>query len=343
MAPAWALYPLVILAAVATTIASQALITGVFSLTMQAVQNGYSPRLKILHTSKDEFGQIYIKSMNRFLMVGSIALVIAFGSSSNLAAAYGLAVTTTMVITTLLFYVVARERWRWSRLTAGSLCSVFLLIDLAFWAANLLKIIDGGWFPLLVGIGGFTLMTTWKRGRQLLAKRQFEKIVPLTEFLERLKIEKPHRIDGTAIYLNRNLFHTPYALVHIYEHFKAVHSNIILLSVITEDEARIEDSERMQIATLDEHTFKIILRYGYLEQPDVAKDIAGLQIGHLTIDLEKASFMIGRENVYATELPGMALWREKIFAFAAKNEMPATDFFQLPKDRVVEIGVQLAI
>ncbi len=343
MAPQWALYPLVILATVATTVASQALITGVFSITMQAVQNGYSPRFKILHTSKDEFGQIYIKSMNQLLMVGSIALVVVFKSSSNLAAAYGLAVTTTMVITTILFYIVARERWRWSRLVAGSLCGLFLIIDLGFWTSNLLKIVDGGWFPLLVGIAGFTLMTTWKRGRKLLMDLQLSKIVPLADFLERLKTENPHRIDGVAIYLNRNIDKTPYALINTYEHFKAVHRHLIFLSVITEDIPKIDSADRIEIENLKDDYFKIILRYGYLEEPDIPTEIEGLQLGELKLDLKKSSFIIGKETIYATDLPGMAIWREKIFSLAAKNELPATDYFHLPRHRVVEIGTQFGI
>ncbi|MBC7742905.1 MAG: potassium transporter Kup [Bdellovibrionaceae bacterium] len=343
MAPSWALYPLVILAAISTTIASQALITGVFSLTMQAVQHGYAPRLRIAHTSKDEIGQIYVQSMNRLLMIGSIALVLSFKTSSNLAAAYGFAVTTTMVITTILFYVFARKKWKWSVLKAGSLCAVFLTVDLGFWSANLLKIIDGGWFPLLIGIAGFTFMTTWKTGRQLLKNRLSEKIIPLKDFLDRVANDNPHRAEGTAVYLNRNLNDTPYALVHSYEHFKTVHKHLIFLAVQTEESAHIEEANRVLVEKVCGQNYRIVLRYGYLEQPNVPRDIDQLMLGDVVLDIKQVTFIVGKENLFATEFPGMAIWREKFFSLMAKNELPATDYFQLPRSRVLEIGVQIEI
>ncbi len=343
LAPQWALYPLVILAALATTIASQALITGVFSLTLQAVQNGYLPRFHISHTSMHQIGQIYVKNMNRFLMVGSIALVLTFRTSSNLASAYGLAVTTTMVITTILFYFVAREKWKWSRLTAGSICGVFLIIDLAFWGANLLKILDGGWFPLLVGIVGFTLMTTWNRGRRLLSIRQHEKTILLTDFLHDIKAKNPNRIDGTAIYLNRSHDHAPYALVHAYKHFKTVHQNLVFLTVQTDSLPYVNAKSRVKVTPLPDENYQITLLYGYLEQPNVPKEVEKLNLGKLVIDVDQVSFIIGKESLYATDFPGMAIWREKIFSLVSKNEISASDYFQLPKDRVVEIGVQIAL
>ena len=343
MAPSWALYPLVILATVATTIASQALISGVFSITMQAVQSGYLPRLQISHTSKDEFGQIYIKSMNRLLMFGSIALVVAFKTSSNLAAAYGLAVTTTMVITTILFYFVARELWGWSLLKAGSLCGLFLIIDVAFFSANLLKIISGGWFPVLVGIIGFTIMGTWKTGKILLGQQLREKIVPLDELLNKFEQQKVQRFDGVAVYLSRSLNDAPYALIHTSEHFKSVHRYLIFLSVSTDDVAKVAESDRIKTEKLLGNNYRILLRYGYLEQPNVTKDISGLILDNLIIDCSNTTFIIGKENIYATEHPGMALWRERIFSVMSTNVVSATDYFRLPKNRVVEIGVQISI
>lgn len=343
LAPQWALYPLVILAALATTIASQALITGVFSLTLQAVQNGYLPRFHISHTSQHQIGQIYVKNMNRLLMVGSIALVLTFKTSSNLASAYGLAVTTTMVITTILFYFVAREKWNWSRLIAGTICGLFLVIDLAFWGANLLKIFDGGWVPLLIGISGFTLMTTWNRGRILLAARQEEKTILLTDFLNEIKSKNPNRIEGTAVYLNRSLLHTPYSLVHAYKHFKSVHQNLVFLTVKTDSLPYVAAEKRIQVSKLPDDSYQIILLYGYLEQPDVPKEIENLKLGNLELKMDQVSFIIGKESLYATDLPGMAIWREKLFSLVSKNEISASDYFQLPKDRVVEIGVQIAL
>lgn len=343
MAPSWALYPLVILAALATTIASQALITGVFSLTMQAVQSKYAPRLHIAHTSKHESGQIYVKNMNRLLMVGSIGLVVAFKSSSNLAAAYGLAVTTTMVITTILFYVVAREKWHWSRLAAGSLCGIFLVIDLGFWGANIVKIVDGGWFPLLVGSVGFTIMTTWNSGRKILAMRMQEKMIPLEKFLTDLEAQNPSRIEGTAVYLNRSLTLAPYALVHTYDHFRTVHKNLIFLSVEVSKSPKVEESARAEIKELWGRNFRVTLHYGYLELPDVPRDIRDLKFGDMTVESDKLCYIIGKQSLYATNLPGMALWREKIFTLISKNEISATDYFQLPKEKVVEIGMQISI
>lgn len=343
LAPSWALYPLVILAALATTIASQALITGVFSITMQAVQNKYAPRLHIAHTSEKQSGQIYVKNMSRFLMVGAIGLVVVFKTSSNLAAAYGLAVTTTMVITTILFYVVAREKWGWNRFTAASLCGLFLIIDLGFWGANLLKIVAGGWFPLLVGIAGFTIMTTWHSGRKLLSLRMAQKMIPLDQFLKNLSLENPTRIEGTAVYLNRSQTFAPYALVHTYEHFRIVHKNLIFLYVSVSKCPRVKDADRSKIVDLGNNNFRVTLTYGYLELPNVSRDIRDLKFGDIELDFSKISYVIGRQSVYATDFPGMAIWREKIFSLIARNEISATDYFQLPKDRVVEIGVQIEI
>lgn len=343
LAPSWALYPLVILAALATTIASQALITGVFSITMQAVQHNYAPRLHIAHTSEKESGQIYVKNMSRFLMVGAIGLVLAFRTSSNLAAAYGLAVTTTMVITTILFYVVAREKWGWSRLVAGSLCAVFLIVDLGFWGANILKFVEGGWFPVLVGVAGFTLMTTWHTGRKLLARRLADKMIPLDQFLKNVDAEKPDYIDGTAVYLNRSLALAPYALVHTYEHFKTVHRNLIFVSVVVGTAPIVDESERTSVADLSERRFHVIVNYGYLELPDIPRDLRDLKFGNIEVDPSKMSYIIGRQSLFATDFPGMSIWREKIFSLISKNEISATDYFQLPRDRVVEIGMQIEI
>ncbi len=343
LAPQWALYPLVILAALATTIASQALITGVFSLTLQAVQSGFLPRLHIAHTSKVEFGQIYVKNMNRLLMIGSMGLVVVFKTSSNLAAAYGLAVTSTMVVTTILFYFVVRENWKWSRLKAGLLCGAFLVIDLGFWGSNLLKIIDGGWFPILVGVVGFTVMTTWKSGKKLLRTQLRQKIIPLNEFLEKIKTQNAARIDGIAIYLNQSLIDTPYALIHTYEHFKVVHRNLIFLSVTTDNIPHVPEADRLRVRQLNDGHTQINLKYGYLEQPNITRDIQDLQLENCKLDMDQISFIIGKESIYATHFPGMALWREKVFTLISKNEISATDYFQLPKKRVVEVGVQIAL
>jgi len=344
MAPPWALTPLVILATIATTLASQALITGVFSITMQAIQNGYIPRIQISHTSRKEYGQIYIKRVNYVLMVGCIGLVLAFRTSSNLASAYGFAVTTTMVITTVLFYVVLREKWYWSRLVAGSLCFIFLFIDLSFWSANILKLVEGGWFPLLVGIAGFTIMTTWANGKRILAVRLKDKILPLEGFLKALEHKDIYRTSGVAVFLNRSLTDAPYSLIHVCEHFKTVHKNLIFLTVITKSIFQIPAHERITIEKMGPHNYRVVLRYGYLEQPNIAEDIKNLDLGDFVLDVHRASFVISKENLVATkDIPGMALWREKLFSLLSRNEISATDYFQIPKDRVIEIGVQIPI
>jgi KUP system potassium uptake protein len=343
MAPEWILIPLVVLATLATTIASQALITGVFSITLQAIQQGYIPRMLVSHTSAEEMGQIYIKSINRALMVSCILLVLLFKSSSNLAAAYGIAVTGTMIITTILFYFIAIQKWKWNFYLTTLLCLVFALIDLVFLTSNLLKILDGGWFPLLIGICGFIFMTTWKTGRRILGYRLREKTMPITDFFIKAKSDKLHMVDGTAVYMNRNQNLTPYALVQLAEHFKCIHKNIVFMTVISEQKPYLKNEERYSVNSIFENGYQVIIRHGYLEQPDVPKILNELKEQNPIFDPHKLSFILGRETIFATDHPGMALWREKIFAIQAKNEMPATQYFQLPKDRVVEVGTQVAL
>jgi KUP system potassium uptake protein len=235
LGPSWALYPMVGIATVAAIIASQALISGAFSLTRQAMQLGYVPRLQIVHTSSHEIGQIYMPAVNWFLLVGVIALVLGFKNSSNLAAAYGIAVTTTMVITSILAFMVAKDRWGWHPLAAGALFGVFLIVDLAFFATNVVKIVDGGWFPLLLAAGIFLLMTTWRRGRGILYQRLTDGFLPLAKFFERIKAEKTHRVPGTAVFMTSNLDVTPPSLLHNVEHNKVVHERVVFLTVVNED------------------------------------------------------------------------------------------------------------
>lgn len=344
MAPKWSLIPLVILASLAATIASQALISGVFSITMQAVQQGYMPRFLIQHTSEKEFGQIYIKNINRFLMVGSILLVLMFKTSSNLAGAYGIAVTATMLITTILFYYVAVYRWHWNRLFTKTICILFGLIDLAFFGSNTLKMFDGGWLPIMIGVGGFIYMTTWKTGRRILGHRLKEKIIPLDDFFEQVDKDNHVKVDGMAIYMNRNLAMTPYSLVHSYEHFKSIHKNIMFMTVVTDMIPRIDDdTKRFELAKPNDRYYQLTVHYGFLEKPDIPKVLDCLKKDYPQFDPMKVTYILSRENIYATENPGMALWREKLFAIQAKNEMPATEYFNLPRSRVVEIGAQVAL
>ena len=343
MAPNWMLTPLVILATLSTVIASQALITGVFSITMQAVQLGYIPRVLIEHTSEKEFGQIYVKSMNRMLMIACILLVFFFKTSSNLAAAYGIAVTTTMGVTTILFYLVARQKWRWSRLKAGVICGFFLIIDLSFWGANLLKIVDGGWVPLAVGLFIFVMMTTWKKGRKLLAQRIRDEVIPLSLFLDKIDAQKPYRNPGIAIYMASGLKDTPYALIQSFEHYKSIHEHLIFLSVVTEEIPQVPQSRRVEVNSIGHGCYTVFIHYGYMERPNIPKELDGLQIGNILLNPNEATYFIGKERLFATEKPGMAIWREKLFAFQTANAQDATTFFQLPRKRVMEVGVQVEL
>lgn len=343
MAPPWMLTPLVILATLSTVIASQALITGVFSITMQAVQLGYIPRVLIEHTSEKEFGQIYVKSMNRMLMVACILLVFFFKTSSNLAAAYGIAVTTTMGVTTILFYLVARQKWRWSKLKAGVICGFFLMIDLSFWGANLVKILDGGWVPLAVGLFIFIMMTTWKKGRKLLGQRIRDEVIPLSLFLNKIDREKPFRNPGMAVYMASGLKDTPYALIQSYEHYKTLHERLIFLSVVTEEIPQVPQSRRVEVNDIGHGCFTVFIHYGYMERPNIPKEIDQLLVGDMLLDAYAVTYFIGKEKLFATDKPGMALWREKLFAFQTANAQDATTFFQLPRKRVMEIGVQVEL
>ena len=343
MAPDWFLYPLVFLATMATTIASQALITGVFSISMQAVQQGWLPRLFISHTSEKEFGQIYIKKINYFLMMGCILLVLIFKTSSNLAAAYGIAVTLTMIITTILFYVVAVYRWGWSTYVTATLCTVFAIVDLAFLGSNLLKIVDGGWFPLILGIVGFIYMSSWKRGRQILFSKLRRKHISITDFIIKIDSEKMQRPDGVGVFMARSLSSTPLALVQIAYHLKSVHKNLIFVMVEITNKPRVSLSQRYFVNELAQNCYQVTIKYGYLEMPNVPDVFDMIKETNPIFDKDKASFFIGRESIFASQIPGMALWREKLFSYMSKNELPATDYFELPKKRVMEVGTQVSI
>jgi KUP system potassium uptake protein len=339
MAPDWAMIPLVIIATFSTCIASQALITGVFSLTMQAVQLQYIPRVTIDHTSKEEFGQIYVRTVNFILMVACIALVLTFRTSSNLAAAYGIAVTTTMVITTILFYFVAIYGWGWNKVFAFLLCGFFLVIEGSFWGANLLKVLHGGWFPLVVGILIYTLMTTWNRGRQILSERMLEYIIPLTNFLENVRTTKPVRVPGVAIYMSGHPQYVPPTLYQSYRHFNCMHEHLVLLFVHTSDIPHVPVSNRVRLQNIGPQIYKVAIDYGFMDLPDVPHELRGLILDHnVALDPDNATFFLGREHIMATEREGMMIWREHLFAIMSRNSQPATRFFQLPRNRVVEIG-----
>ena len=343
MAPSWALYPVVIIATMATVIASQALITGAFSLTMQAIRLSYLPRLAVEHTSPDEQGQIYISGINWLLMVSCIALVLVFRSSSNLAAAYGVGVATTMVITTILLCVVARARWKWPLPVVLIFGAFFLAIDLAFWGANLLKVLDGGWFPLAIGIIGFTLMTTWRRGRTILAQRLSETTMPWPELNRLVKEHKLACVPGTAVFMASDPTKIPPALFHNIEHNKAIHEKVIFLSVIVHDEPRVPVAERVEVFPLENDFYRVCLNYGFMDQFNVPRDLLLARAQGLDLDPNKVSYFLGRERVLSSDRPGMAHWREHLFIVMTRNSRSATDFFRLPPERVVEMGTQVEI
>lgn len=343
LAPKWALYPLVALSTMATVIASQAIISGVFSLTRQAIQLGYLPRMEIVHTSRAEIGQVYIPTVNWALMFATIALVIGFRSSTNLAGAYGLAVSMTMIITTILAYVVARDLLGWSALTAGAVTVAFLIGDLAFLGANLAKIADGGWFPLLVAAVVFTLMTTWRQGRRILNVRLREGALSPEDFVKSLRGHPPVRVPGTAVFMHRSGGVIPPALLHSLKHYKALHKQVVLLTVMTEEVSHLGDDERLQVDDLGEGIYRVTCRYGYMEEADIPALMERIsRERHLSIPPMDTTYFLGRESLIITARPsGMATWREKLFASMMRNAESAARFFRLPPNRVVELGAQI--
>jgi KUP system potassium uptake protein len=342
LAPKWALYPLVVMATMATVIASQAIISGVFSLTRQAIQLGYLPRMEIIHTSSAEIGQIYIPGVNWTLMLATIALVLGFRSSSALAGAYGVAVSATMIITTILAYVVARDLLHWSVLTAGAVTVGFLIPDFAFLSANLAKIADGGWFPLVIGGAVFTMMTTWRAGRAILSARLLDGALPPDLFVESLKKRPPVRVPGTAVFMHRAGDVVPPALLHSLKHYKALHQQVILLTIITEEIAHLNGEERLDLVPLGEGIYRVTGRYGYMEEQDVPALLARLEERGLSIPPMDTTYFLGRETLIVTDRPsGIATWREKLFAWMMRNAAGAARFFRLPPNRVVELGAQI--
>ncbi len=343
MAPQWALIPLLVLATIATCIASQAVISGAFSLTGQAVQLGYLPRVDIKHTSARERGQIYIPGINWLLMIGCIWLVLEFKTSSALAAAYGVAVTATMGITTVLFYFVAVRLWNWPAWRAGLLCGVFLVIDLAFFGANIVKVADGGWFPLAVGALIFLVMSTWKTGRRILSRKVKDAQFPIDLFLKDIERNPPLRVRGTAVFMNREADGIPPALLHNLKHNQVIHDQVVFLTVITEGVPHATATERLTVTPLGQGFFRITIRYGFMEQPDIPLALSTLNVEGLKFEPMRTTYFLGRETLIAARNPGMALWREHLFARMLRNETTATAYFSLPPNRVVELGAQIEL
>lgn len=342
-APPWTLPFLIALATAATLIASQAVITGAYSVTQQAIQLGYLPRLQIKYTSEQEMGQIYIPFINWALLLGIIALVVGFQSSSELAAAYGIAVTGTMLIDTLLGFVVVVCLWRWNRNLAIAGLAFFLCIDLAYFSANSIKILDGGWFPLLIGVIVFTLLSTWKRGRELLMQNLKNEGLHLGPFLKQLMQHPPQRVSGTAVFLTADPDGIPHALLHNLAHNKVLHERVVLLTVHTETEPRIPANMRITITHLGTGFYRVVLHYGFMDSQDIPKALLQCTAQGLDFDLMQTSFFLSRETLVASKLPGMAPWRERLFIQMARNANSAMAFFKIPTNRVVELGSQVEI
>ena len=342
-APSWALFPMIGLATAAAIIASQAVISGAFSVTRQAIQLGYLPRMQIVHTSEHEIGQIYIPFINWALLAGIVGLVLGFGSSSALAAAYGIAVTGTMIIDTILGFVVVLTLWRWNRWIAivGLVC--FLTVDLAFFAANSLKIVQGGWFPLLIGLVVFTLLSTWKYGRKLLLKRLQSGGIALEPFVQSMIAHPPIRVPGTAVFMTASKEGVPHALLHNLAHNKVLHERVVFLTVLTEDVPYVAGNKRMQIEEMGERFYRIYLHFGFQDAPHSPKALLLCQQAGLTFDMMQTSFFLSRETIISTGMPGMAPWREHLFIAMARNAESAMSFFRIPTNRVIELGSQVEI
>ena len=342
MAPDWALYPVVGIATLATVIASQAVISGVFSLTRQAVQLGQLPRLNIVQTSHESYGQVYIPFMNWILMVATIGLVLGFQSSSNLAAAYGVAVSMDMVITTILAFFVA-YRWGWFPRVAGAIAVALLVVDLSFLGANLFKVPDGGWYPLLVAGVIFFIMGTWRRGRELVGAQLQDDTEPLDEFIESLD-DLPMRIEGTAVFMTEATTKTPPMLLHHLRHNRVLHEQVILLTVNILDVPRVPAAERLKIDDLGHGVYRVQVYYGFMQASNVPVALRFAGEFGLDVDLDHTTFYVGRESLIPTsEVPGMMVWREHMFAFMSLNATRATSYYRIPPERVVELGIQIEI
>ncbi|HET7566118.1 MAG TPA: potassium transporter Kup [Gemmatimonadaceae bacterium] len=339
--PQGLLYPMVILATIAAVIASQALISGAFSLTQQAMQLGYSPRMTVLHTSRQEAGQIFVPEVNKALMVGTILLVLFFQSADNLAAAYGIAVTGTMVITTILFYYIARQQLRWRKRSATAFLILFLVIDLSFLFANAIKIESGGWVPIAIAAAIYTLMTTWKAGRQILRNMLVETSLPINLFLEDVKRRKPPRVPGTAVFMTSDIAGAPVVLLHHLKHNKVLHEQVLLLSIITADVPEIPSTERTTIEPLNEGFYRVIARYGFMQTPNVKEVMRSCERAGIKLRPGDTTYYLGRERLLPTGRSPMARWRKSIFVFMSRNARSATEFFSIPPNRVVELGAQI--
>jgi len=343
MAPSWALVPLILLSTAATVIASQAVITGAYSLTSQAIQLGLLPRLEIVHTSSTQEGQIFIPRVNRIILVGVLALVLLFRTSEALGNAYGIAVSGTMVVDTSLAFFVVWKLWRWSLGAAAALAGVFLVIDVGFFFANLYKVVDGGWVPLTLGTGMFILMWTWSRGSAILLARTHRDSIPMLDLIKMLEKSKPVRVPGTAVFLTNDPTSAPSSLMHNLKHNKVLHERVVLLNVRTETTPRVAVANRYEMTSLSPDFMLVTLHFGYMEQPHIPRALAAMRKAGLKFDIMTTSFFLGRRTLKTASNSGMPLWQDKLFIAMTKQAASAPDFFNLPSDRVVELGAQMKV
>ncbi|MFH1562171.1 MAG: KUP/HAK/KT family potassium transporter [Nitrospirota bacterium] len=343
LAPGWFLYPLIVIATIAAVIASQSLISGAFSLAQQAMQLGYIPRLNIIHTSSEIKGQIYIPEVNLFLMLGCVTLVLFFKNSSNLAAAYGIAVMGTMTITTILLFKIALEKWKWSYFKIISIVGLFLIIDLSFLLSNATKVIYGGWVPLAAGIFFCTLMTTWKKGREELNKYMLNGFFPIDVFLNDSAIKDTVRVKGTAVFMSSKPAGIPPVLLHHFKHNKVLHEKVILLSIVSENIPEVLSENKVDVITLNHGFYQVIAHYGFQEKPDVPEVISLCKNKGIDVPVEQISFYLGRETLILTGTSKMWYWRKLLFMFLSRNAQTTTTFFNIPPNRVIELGTQIRI
>jgi len=342
MAPEVMRLPLVFLATAATFIASQAVISGAFSVTHQAIQLGFVPRLSILHTHQHHQGQIYIPLVNWVLCVAVILLVLFFRNSSNLASAYGIAVTGAMLIDTCLMAVLLLAAWKWKWWLALPIALIFFIVDGAYFAANFMKVPDGGWFPLLVGGFAFTLLTTWAKGRKLMRDRMSEMGLPLEIFAKSAR-NSTARVPGTAIFMNSGAHGTPSALLHNIKHNKVLHERVVVLTVQIADVPYVEAEKRVEVSPIGDGFFRVMLHYGFMEETDIPTALKDLETCGAPFEMMQTSFFLSRQTLLTAEKPGMAIWREKLFAWMMRNAATPMEFFRLPTNRVVELGSQVEI
>ncbi len=344
LAPSWALWPLVVLAALATVIASQAVISGAYSMTTQAIKLGYLPRMRVLFTNERNQGQIYVPFINWTMLLFVLALVMAFRSSDNLAAAYGIAVNITMVTTTVFLWMVAPQRWGWSTRRANFVFLPLALVEVLFLASNSLKVDHGGWFPLVFGAAVYTLLSTWKRGRSLLKRQLQEHALNLKDFVHSLSTYPPTRVEGTAIYLTPNADTVPHALLHNLKHNKVLHERVVFLSAQAADVPHVGPDQGIDLRAMEEGIYLLHVRYGFKDEPDIQKLLKDCErLSGLEFHLMETSFFLARQTIVPSKIPGMALWREVLFSWMSRNAQEASDYFRIPPNRVVELGTQIEI